>query len=293
MHYISCEYNAQPRWGVQVGDSVHLATADDGLPTTLAGLIELGPAAARAQTAALAADSQRALPLAAVARTAPLPQPRRNVICLGLNYAEHAAESMRAQGREPELPEHPVVFTKAADTVAGSEATIPLDPAITGQLDWEVELGVIVGQRLWKATPQQALAGVFGYCVINDLSARDLQFRHKQFYLGKSLRNACPMGPAIVTPDELANPQALTLTCEVNGVVKQASNTADQIFGIAETLHRLSWITGLQPGDIIATGTPEGVGFARDPAEFLAVGDTVECAIEGLGRLSNPVVGAS
>jgi 2-keto-4-pentenoate hydratase/2-oxohepta-3-ene-1,7-dioic acid hydratase in catechol pathway len=134
---------------------------------------------------------------------------------------------------------------------------------------------------------------VFGYTVVNDLSARDIQFRHKQFFLGKSLTRSCPMGPTLVTADEVADPQALGLRCRVNGELKQDGHTGDQIFGVAETIRRLSWIMTLSPGDIIATGTPDGVGFARTPAEFLSPGDTVECEVDGIGTLHNPIVEAA
>ena len=221
---------------------------------------------------------------------APLPRPRRNVLCRGLNYADHARESQQAKGKELELPEHPVVFTKATHTVIGPYADIPLDPKVTQQLDWEVELGVILRRGGRNIREADALEHVLGYTVVNDLSARDLQFRHKQFFLGKSVDGTCPMGPWITTADAVDDPHALALSCAVNGTVKQQSNTREMVFPIPEVIATLSRIMTLEAGDVLATGTPAGVGFARTPPEFLQHGDTVTCEIEGLGALRNRVV---
>lgn len=213
-------------------------------------------------------------------------------MCLGLNYAAHARESLTTKGLDWDVPEYPVVFTKAVTSVTGPNSTVELDPTVTAQLDWEAELAVIVGRRGRKIPEQNALDYVFGYTVVNDLSARDLQSRHKQFFLGKSLDGCCPMGPWIVTADEIPDPQSLDVGCRVNGVVKQAGNTSMQIFSVARTLAILSLGMTLEPGDIISTGTPEGVGFARKPPEFLRAGDVVECSVAGIGTLRNTVVGA-
>jgi 2-keto-4-pentenoate hydratase/2-oxohepta-3-ene-1,7-dioic acid hydratase in catechol pathway len=214
-------------------------------------------------------------------------------MCLGANYADHAAESSRARGRELQVPEHPVVFTKAVTSVNGPYAPIPYDPRVSTELDWEVELGVVIGLGARHIPAQEALRHVFGYTVVNDVSARDLQFRHKQYFLGKSLDGACLMGPWIVTADEVPDPQGLDLRCWVNGVLKQDSNTRHQIFDVATVIATLSRVMTLEPGDIIATGTPAGVGFARKPPEFLRPGDVVECEVEGIGRLRNEVLAVS
>src|SRR3989338_1666976 len=196
---------------------------------------------------------------------------------------------MRAKGLPLELPEYPVVFTKSPTSVTAPESVVPAHAGVTHELDWEVELGVIIGTG-GRAIPRaQALKHVFGYTVINDLSARDLQFRHKQWFLGKSLDGFCPMGPVIVTADEIPDQQRLKLLCRVNGVTKQSSSTAQMIFDVATIIETLSRGMMLEPGDVIATGTPAGVGPARPPTQFPQAGDTVECEIENIGVLRNHI----
>ena len=221
---------------------------------------------------------------------APIPQPLRNIICLGWNYAEHAIESSAAKNISiDELPTDPIVFTKATTTVNGPFDTIEYDERVSKRLDWEVELGVIIGKQGRHIAHSQALEHVFGYTVINDISARDLQKRHQQFFLGKSVDGTCPMGPWVVTRDEINNPQNLRLNCKVNGVIKQDANTDQQIFKIKDVINTLSNVMTLMPGDIIATGTPSGVGFARHPPEFLQPNDIVECEVEHIGSIKNIV----
>lgn len=248
-----------------------------------------GGAAALSAASSLIQQPGRVVPLAEVQLLAPIPRPRRNVFCLGLNYAEHAEESYTARGRVVELPQHPIIFTKATHTVIGPDATIPYDPAITQQLDWEVELGVIIGQRCKNVPLEQAMDVVFGYTIVNDISARDLQVQHKQYHKGKSLDGTCPTGPWIVTSDSLPNPHNLNLACRVNGITKQQDNTRHMIFNIAQTITILSRGMTLEAGDLIATGTPSGVGFARTPPEFLHPGDHLESEIEHIGTLHNQV----
>jgi 2-keto-4-pentenoate hydratase/2-oxohepta-3-ene-1,7-dioic acid hydratase in catechol pathway len=208
-------------------------------------------------------------------------------MALGWNYADHVKESGAATGRDAQAPEYPMVFTKSVTSVTGPDTTVPWDAATCAQLDWEVELGVIIGKGGKKISRRQALRHVFGYTIINDLSARDLQFRHGQFFLGKSLDGACPMGPWIVTADEISDPQNLALRCRVNRELKQDSSTRHMIFDIPAIIETLSLGMTLEPGDIISTGTPSGVGFTRTPPEFLKPGDSVECEIEGVGLLRN------
>jgi 2-keto-4-pentenoate hydratase/2-oxohepta-3-ene-1,7-dioic acid hydratase in catechol pathway len=222
---------------------------------------------------------------------APIPRPRKNIFCVGRNYAEHAAESMRAVGREVQLPPAPNIFTKAVTAVTGPNADIPYDPGVSTQLDWEVELGVVMGRGGRHITREEALTRVFGYTIINDISARDIQNRPgMQWFLGKSLDGSCPMGPVIVTADEILDPQALTLRLAVNGSVKQEDTTAQMLFDVAAIIAELSRYLTLEPGDIIATGTPAGVGFARTPPEFLQPGDVMETTVEGIGTLRNRIV---
>jgi 2-keto-4-pentenoate hydratase/2-oxohepta-3-ene-1,7-dioic acid hydratase in catechol pathway len=221
---------------------------------------------------------------------APIPEPKRNVMCVGLNYLKHAEEGARAAGRAVKLPPVPMFFTKATHAVNGPYANIPYDVAVSTQIDWEVELGVVIGKRGKNISAADAFDYVFGYTVVNDISARDLQNGHGgQFFKGKSLDGACPMGPWIVTADEISDPHNLPLRCRVNGVVKQDSNTNDLIFKIPTLIESLSRGMTLEPGDVLATGTPQGVGFARTPPEFLKPGDVVECEVEGIGVIRNTV----
>jgi 2-keto-4-pentenoate hydratase/2-oxohepta-3-ene-1,7-dioic acid hydratase in catechol pathway len=211
-------------------------------------------------------------------------------MCIGLNYRAHAEESARAKAMPTPTPEHPMVFTKNVTSVNDPEGVIPAQPAVTSQLDWEVELGIVIGRSGRAIAREHALEHVFGYTVINDVSARDVQLRHQQFFLGKSLDGSCPMGPVIVTRDEIPDPQNLALRCRVNGELKQDSNTRAMIFDVATIVSVLARGMRLEPGDIIATGTPAGVGFARTPPQYLKPGDVVECEIERIGRLRNRVV---
>jgi 2-keto-4-pentenoate hydratase/2-oxohepta-3-ene-1,7-dioic acid hydratase in catechol pathway len=224
---------------------------------------------------------------------APIPHPRRNVMCLGLNYAEHAQETSSAEGRSPNLPDAPIVFTKATTAVSGPYDAIPVDPLVSEKIDWEAELAFIVGHEGKNIAQDQAMDYVYGYAVLNDVSARDLQQRGKQFFKGKSLDGCCPMGPWILTADEMADPGSLRITCRVNGEIKQDSSTSLMIFDIPAIVSYISRGMTLLPGDIIATGTPAGVGFARTPPEFLKVGDVVECEIEGIGSIRNNVASTS
>ena len=273
-------------------ENIWLPAAQTGWPGSMLELIDAGPERWHALGADRARLRRDAQPLArtAVEWLAPIPRPRRNVMCLGWNYAEHVAESAQASGRQAEPPKDPVVFTKSVTSVNAPYGDVPAQPQVTTQLDWEVELGVVIGTGGRAIARERALAHVFGYTVINDVSARDLQFRHKQFFLGKSLDGACPMGPVIVTRDEIGDPHILRLRSWVNGALKQDGSTRHMIFDIATIISVLSKGMTLEPGDVIATGTPSGVGFARTPPEFLKAGDLVECEVEGIGRLRNRVV---
>ncbi len=221
---------------------------------------------------------------------APIPRPNKNVICLGLNYLSHAKESARARGREMKIPEAPVFFTKSPTSVSGPYDPIPWDPAVTVQVDYETELGVVIGMSGKNIPRARALEHVFGYTVINDVSARDLQLRHLQWFKGKSLDGFCPMGPVVVTADEFGDPQTKQIALRVNGVEKQHSTTADMIFPVDAIIEALSQGMTIEAGDIIATGTPEGVGLGRTPPEFLNDGDIVETEVEGIGVLRNRIV---
>ncbi len=227
---------------------------------------------------------------ASIRITAPIPWPQRNVVCVGLNYADHVAESKSVVGAK--LPEYPVFFTKPATCVIGPDDAIPWHPHVSTSIDWEVELAVIIGRGGRDITEGHALEHVFGYTVANDVTARDLQQRHAQWYKGKGLDGFCPLGPSIVTADELGDPQRLDISLRVNGVEKQRSSTRFHIFPVARLI--AAWSAGmtLLPGDILLTGTPSGVGVGRTPPEFLRPGDVVEAEVAGIGVLRNVVGGA-
>ncbi|HEV8281049.1 MAG TPA: fumarylacetoacetate hydrolase family protein [Candidatus Limnocylindrales bacterium] len=219
-------------------------------------------------------------PLGAADLMAPVPRPGK-VVAIGRNYREHAAE----EGAEP--PPAPLIFAKWPSAVVGHGADIRWDPALTAQVDYEAELGVVIGRRARRVSRADALDHVLGYTCLNDVSARDLQFGDGQWVRGKSLDTFCPMGPAIVTADEIGDPQGLAIRCLVNDEVLQESNTSEMFFSVAEIVSHCSQAFTLDPGDIIATGTPSGVGAFRSPPRFLGNGDRVVVEIDGVGRLEN------
>ncbi len=220
---------------------------------------------------------------------APIPRPSKNVFCVGWNYLEHFEEGATIMKDNRELPKYPVFFSKAPTAVNGPYDVIPFDEKISTQLDWEVELGVIIGTTGKNITEADAMNHVFGYTVINDVSWRDVQRRHGgQWHKGKSLDGTCPMGPCIVTADAI-DATNLSVECRVSGVVKQKSNTRHLYFKIPRLIHDLSEGMTLEAGDVISTGTPEGVGFARTPPEWMKPGDLLETEIEGIGVMRNPI----
>ena len=220
---------------------------------------------------------------------APIPRPGKNVFCVGWNYLEHFEEGGAKLEDKRELPTWPVFFSKAPTAVNGPYDVIPFDANVSTQLDWEVELGVIIGKGGKNISEADAMSHVFGYTVINDVTWRDIQRRHGgQWDKGKSLDGTCPMGPCIVTADALDHTN-LRLICRVSGVTKQDSNTKHLYFKLPRLIHDLSLGQTLEPGDIISSGTPEGVGFARTPPEFMKAGDLLETEIEGIGVMRNPV----
>lgn len=231
----------------------------------------------------------RAVALADVKLHAPIPRPAKNVFCVGWNYLEHFEEGAKKLQDDRKLPEWPVFFSKAPTAVNGPYDPIPFDAAISTSLDWEVELGVVIGPGGKDIAQADAMKHVWGYTVINDVSWRDLQRRHGgQWHKGKSLDGTCPMGPCIVTADAL-DWENLRVTCRVNGVAKQDSNTKYMYFKVPRLIADLSLGMTLEAGDIISSGTPEGVGFARTPPEFMKPGDLLETEIEGIGVLRNPI----
>lgn len=223
-----------------------------------------------------------ASPLGGWRLRSPVSSPQK-VLAIGLNYADHARES----GLEP--PAAPVCFAKMPSSIVGPGDEICYDASASQQVDYEAELAVVVGRTARRVAPGDALGYVYGYTVCNDVSARDAQFADGQWVRGKSFDTFCPLGPWVVTAEEIPDPQILPIRCRVNGRTLQDSNTKEMIFGVAEIVSYLSRFITLEPGDVIATGTPVGVGFARDPQVFLLDGDDVEVEVEGIGTLTNKV----
>lgn len=291
---------SRPRLGVVRGEQIIDVAALEGFADTsdMLSLIDQGELALSRLRDALSAASDEQLrragalhELASVHLLAPIPRPRKNIFCLGRNYVDHALESTLARSDKGEVPEDPIFFTKATTTVNGPFDDVPMDPAISDEMDWEGELGVIIGRAGKNIPAGQALDYIFGYTVLNDVTARDLQTKHKQWFKGKSLDGACPMGPWIVTRDDIPDPHTLDLRVRVNGVLKQEANTRLLIFNLPAIIEVLSIGLTLEPGDIIATGTPAGVGFARKPPEYLHPGDVVETEIDGIGTMRNRIAG--
>jgi 2-keto-4-pentenoate hydratase/2-oxohepta-3-ene-1,7-dioic acid hydratase in catechol pathway len=261
-------------------------------PADLLALIDAGPAGmASVRQLLTKLKPSAAAPItrqvAEVKLLAPLDPPRGNVIAIGRNYAKHAAETA-AKG---EKPKPPTVFSKAITSITGPHDDIPIDPGVSEEIDWEVELGVVIGKAGFNITREDALEHVFGYTVINDVTARDIQSDWGgQYFKGKSLDSSCPSGPWVVTPDEVEDPQALNLRLKVNGMLKQDGTTSEMIHPVDSIISWVSVGMTLLPGMMIATGTPDGVGFARKPPEFIHVGDMVEAEVEGIGMLRNKFV---
>lgn len=256
-------------------------------PTMLA-LIDGGPQLL-AQAREHVAQASVARPLSEVTLLAPIPRPRKNIICLGMNYAEHAYESLRAKGLPEKLPAYPVFFTKAPTAVNHPGAPVPLLSELSAQRDWEVELAAVIWLPARNVPKEEAHGYIFGYTILNDVSARDMQTNHQQFFFSKSLDGSAPLGPCIVTADEIPDPQALGIRLRLNGETVQDSNTGDMIFDIATSIATLTSGITLEPGDIIATGTPSGVGMGMVPQRWLQTGDVMEAEIDGIGVLRNPV----
>jgi 2-keto-4-pentenoate hydratase/2-oxohepta-3-ene-1,7-dioic acid hydratase in catechol pathway len=286
---------AEARLGLQhQGLVIDVAAFAQGLPSTMLELIDLGPLALAVLRSAVDAATSIDLvgcsvPEGNVTLLAPIPRPRKNIFGIGLNYTKHVAESARALDTADSLPKQPVIFSKPPTAVVSWNDPIRHNAKITQQLDWETELAVVMGQTARHVDAADALNYVFGYTVINDVSARDCR-RAGQWIVSKGQDSFAPMGPCIVTRDDIADPQTLNLWTKVNGIEKQNSNTSFMLFNVGQLIADISSVMTLEPGDIIATGTPEGVGAGRDPQEFMWPGDVVECHVEGIGTLRNPVV---
>ncbi|GAB4173469.1 MAG: fumarylacetoacetate hydrolase family protein [Thalassobaculales bacterium] len=290
MRLVTFTDTAGSRIGVLSDDGIaDVAAADPGLPANMAGICGGG----EAMLARLAGAAARAPRLArgAVRLEAPL-APWRNIFCVGKNYHEHAREfhdSGFDASSASAIPDLPIIFTKSATTVSADGDPIPASADPTASVDYEGELAVVIGKPGHAIAEADAYAHVFGYTIINDVTSRTLQHAHKQWFLGKNLDGFCPMGPCLVTADEVPDPRRLRLTTTVNGETRQDASVADLIFDIAVLIRTISALITLHPGDIIATGTPVGVGIGFKPPRFLAPGDRVAVTIEPIGTLANPV----
>jgi len=293
---------AAARLGVVVDDLVVDVEAlgetfGEDLPDTMLGLIDAGRPGLEALQACLDGSEGRFAPGTATALSnvrlmAPIPRPRKNIYGIGLNFVEHVAESARTLDTAKDLPKQPIVFTKPPTAVIGPGEGIEHNRKMTQQLDWEVELAVVIGSAAKHVSKADALKHVFGYSVMIDVSARDNR-RAGQWIFSKGQDTYAPFGPCIVTADEIPDPQVLDLWLTVNGVEKQRSNTRHMLFKVDDLIADISTGMTLEPGDVIASGTPEGVGAGRSPQEWLWPGDVVVACVEGIGTLRHPVVDAT
>ena len=261
-----------------------------GLPDDMTELIRLGESGL--QAARDAAGSSKPLAFEGLRIHAPIPHPPKNVMCVGRNYLEHAAEFSQSGFDASErsmVPEHPIIFTKAPTSIIGPDEAIVVANDPTGTVDYEGELAVVVGPGGRRVSDARALEHVYGYTIVNDVTARDLQKRHVQWYIGKSPDTFCPMGPVLVTADELPDIAGSWLRTRVNGELRQEGEISTLIFDIPTLIETISGSISLEPGDIIATGTPPGAGIGFEPPRFLSPGDTVEVSVDGIGTLRNPV----
>jgi 2-keto-4-pentenoate hydratase/2-oxohepta-3-ene-1,7-dioic acid hydratase in catechol pathway len=278
MRYVSFLADGEPRGGF----------LREGSVSPFAGVRTLLDYIALSASERAAVGSEPPLPLAGLTLLAPV-RPRKNVFCVGRNYVGHAEEIARARNVPLNLPQVPTFFTKAPTAIADPGATLSLSPEVSSEYDFEAELAVVIGERCRDVPEARALEVVFGYTALNDVTARDLQKAHHQWFKGKSLDQTCPIGPWIVGADEIADPQQLDIALSVNAVTKQSSNTSQMIFPVAAIVASLSRGMTLEPGDVIATGTPDGVGMARTPPEFLKDGDLLELEIPRIGVLRNRI----
>jgi 2-keto-4-pentenoate hydratase/2-oxohepta-3-ene-1,7-dioic acid hydratase in catechol pathway len=282
MRYVMYSDDAgTPRPAVHDGTSLH-PFADD-VPS-LDAFVKMAPADREKALGRLGA----AFPAAGAKLLSPM-RPSKNVFCVGRNYLAHAEEGARANNVELKLPDVPTFFTKAPTAIADPEQTLELSYAVTKQWDWEAELAVVIGVKCRDVAPENALDVIFGYTCLNDVTGRDLQRAHVQWFKGKSLDDSCPIGPVLVDAKDIGDPQNLDIALRVNGKTMQSSNTSKMIFDVRAIIASLSKGMTLEPGDVIATGTPEGVGFAMDPPTFLKDGDVMEVDVEKIGILRNPV----
>ncbi|MET3683029.1 2-keto-4-pentenoate hydratase/2-oxohepta-3-ene-1,7-dioic acid hydratase in catechol pathway [Alkalibacillus flavidus] len=280
MRFVSFNYNRHYYWGIEADDGIYYSEKLINIFPTLDTLI------ANIDDLDIENEINQQISRHDIELLAPL-YPKKNIMCIGKNYADHALEMTNQD--HSQIPQHPVIFTKAPTSVTGPNMPVNSHASITTQLDYEGELAVVIGKRGKNIAREDALDYVFGYTLLNDVTARDLQQQHKQFFRGKSLDTFAPFGPAIVTPDEIEDVQKLGIRTYVNDELRQNGNTSDMIFDVKTLIATLSEGMTLEPGDVIATGTPSGVGKGFNPPRFLQAGDVVTVEIDHIGQLVNVV----
>lgn len=287
MRLVTLEHDGATKVGAMRADD-EVVPFDDG-PATMLELVEAGAAGLEAAEARLRGPG---VPRSAVRLLAPI-RPRNNVMCIGKNYVEHASEFAGSgfdASQKQALPEHPIVFTKALSSIVADGDPVDVSSDTTGTTDYEGELAVVIGRGGRGIAAEDAYDHVFGYTIVNDLTVRELQRRHVQFFIGKSAATYCPMGPVLVTRDELPDVTALWVRTTVNGEERQAAQVKDLIFDIPTLIATISATVLLEPGDVIATGTPAGVGIGFTPPRYVRPGDVVAVTIDGIGTLTNTAV---
>lgn len=297
MRFVSFEKNKKPAPGVLLDGNQKIVDLSHCVPEggSLFDVIDnASDGLARAIQEIDNSNNSDHVPLSKTRLLAPLAAPRRNIICVGKNYFEHAKEfhdsGFDASAGKDAIPEYPIIFTKASTTVVGPNDPVPASADPTNSVDYEAELAVVIGTGGKNITKEKAYDHVFGYMVVNDVTSRNLQAQHKQWFLGKNLDGFCPMGPYLVTADEVGDVTKLQVTAKINGELRQNAVVKDLIFDIPTLIECISAVMTLKPGDIIATGTPAGVGIGFNPPKFLQPGDTMEIEISGLGVLENTCV---
>ncbi|WP_019926770.1 fumarylacetoacetate hydrolase family protein [Nocardia sp. BMG111209] len=296
MRFVTFDRDGGTHLGVHVadGDILDLTTGSGGDPVfgSLLSLLDGGPdalAQARKRAEAAQIGDENVCRATDVVLRSPIPRPRKNVFCVGMNYRSHVEQNARALGLPVEIPDIPLFFSKPVTAVVGPGEPIILDPRLTEKLDYEVELTMIIGRGGTWISEADAPGHIFGYTLADDVSARDLQSRTSQFFYGKGQDSYCPLGPAVVTADEIGDLAAVETELLVNGEVRQRESAGNMIFSPAAVISHLSRGITLEPGDIVTLGTPGGCGYQMTPPVFLRDGDVVECRATGIGSLVNPV----
>jgi len=290
MRLVTFRENGGARLGVLRGNGEVVEVVEVTDPGSMLELIDAGAEGLERVRSGIASSRAKTHRLEDLELLPPLPEPRGNVIAIGRNYQKHAEESARKEGYEPQPP---TIFTKAITSLTEPFADIAIDPSVSDQIDWEAELAIVIGKRGANIKRANAPGHIFGYTVLNDVTARDMQNGWGgQYFKGKSLDRSSPTGPWIVTGDEVRDPHSLYVRLRLNGTLKQDGNTRDMIYPVEEIIEWTSKGMTLLPGAVIATGTPDGVGFWRTPSEILHPGDVMETEVEGIGMLRNRIVSA-